>query len=148
MIRDSRVKFKVSRTNIFQETKKSRIVIISRAPIYTKIPQTALNFTWKWINNKPVYDLLSSKNRIFLVLQHGSALDPLRGGESQLPQTPAAFNTPFFSRITIENLIQSLIFHYLQKRKLKNSCSMEYFEGLYNEALKKHSDWQNWVFQS
>ena len=44
MIRDSRVKFKVSRTNIFQESKKSRIIIIPQAQIYTKIPQTALNF--------------------------------------------------------------------------------------------------------
>ena len=44
MIRDSRVKFKVSQTNIFQETKKSRIVTISQARINTKIPQTALNF--------------------------------------------------------------------------------------------------------
>ena len=31
MIHNSRVKFKVSRGNIFQETKKSRIVIVSRA---------------------------------------------------------------------------------------------------------------------
>ena len=106
MIRDSRVKFKVSRANIFQETKKSEIVIISR--IYTKIPHAALNFTWK-INNKPVYDLLNSKNWIFLVPQHGSGLDMLRGEESQVPQTPAAFNTPFFSGITIEKLIQTLV---------------------------------------
>ena len=33
---------------------------------------------------------------------------PAVEGESQLPQTPAAFNTPFFSRITIEKLIQTL----------------------------------------
>ena len=45
MIHDSRVKFKVSQTSIVQQTKKSQIVIISRARIYTKIPQTALNFT-------------------------------------------------------------------------------------------------------
>ena len=37
MIRDSRVKFKVSQTNIFQETKKSRIIIISQAQIYKKL---------------------------------------------------------------------------------------------------------------
>ena len=37
----------VSPTNIFQESKKSRIVIISQARIYTKISQTALNFAWK-----------------------------------------------------------------------------------------------------
>ena len=43
--RDLRVKFKASQTNIFQETKKSQILIISRARIYTKIPQTTLNFT-------------------------------------------------------------------------------------------------------
>ena len=36
---DSRVKFKVSQTNIFQETKTSQTVIISQAQIYTKIPQ-------------------------------------------------------------------------------------------------------------
>ena len=35
------------------------------------------------------------------------------GGESQLPQTAAAFNTPFFSRITIEKLIQTLAGIYL-----------------------------------
>ena len=40
---DSQVKFKVSQTNIFQKAEKSRIVIISRAWIYTKIQ--ALNFT-------------------------------------------------------------------------------------------------------
>ena len=45
MICDSQVKFKVSRSNIFQETKKSQIAIISQARIYTKIPQTAVNFT-------------------------------------------------------------------------------------------------------
>ena len=33
---------------------------------------------------------------IFLVLHHDSALELLWGGESQLPQTAAAFNTPFF----------------------------------------------------
>ena len=32
-------------TSIFQETKKLRIAIISRAQIYTKIPQVALNLT-------------------------------------------------------------------------------------------------------
>ena len=47
MIRDSRVTFKVSQTNIFQETKKSQIVIISRARVHTKIPQTELNFNLK-----------------------------------------------------------------------------------------------------
>ena len=41
---DSQVRFKVSRTNIFQETKKSQIIIIWQVQIYTKIPQTALNF--------------------------------------------------------------------------------------------------------
>ena len=44
VICDSRVKFKVSQTNIFQETKKSQIVIISRAQICTKNPQTTLKF--------------------------------------------------------------------------------------------------------
>ena len=44
---DSLVKFKVLQTNFFQETKKSRTVIISRAENYTKIPQTSVNFTWK-----------------------------------------------------------------------------------------------------
>ena len=44
MVRDSGVKSKVSRMSIFQETKKLRIVIVSQAQIYTKIPQTALNF--------------------------------------------------------------------------------------------------------
>ena len=34
-------KFKFSWTNIFQETKKSPIVIVSQAQIYAKIPQTA-----------------------------------------------------------------------------------------------------------
>ena len=34
LLHDSRVKFKVSQTNIFQETKKSGIVIIFRAQIY------------------------------------------------------------------------------------------------------------------
>ena len=42
--RDSQVRFKVSKTNIFQETKKSEIIIIWQVQIYTKIPQTALNF--------------------------------------------------------------------------------------------------------
>ena len=41
---DSQVRFKVSKTNIFQETKKSQIIIIWQVQIYTKIPQTALNF--------------------------------------------------------------------------------------------------------
>ena len=52
----------------------------------------------KWINNKPVYDLLSSfwENQVSLVPQDGPVLDLLEGGDSQLPQTPAAFNTPFF----------------------------------------------------
>ena len=45
MICDSRVKFEVSQTNIFQKAKKSRIVIISQAHISTKILQTELNFT-------------------------------------------------------------------------------------------------------
>ena len=45
MIHDSCVKFKFSQTTVFQESKKSPIVIVSRAQIYTKIPQTALNFT-------------------------------------------------------------------------------------------------------
>ena len=44
MIRDSQVKFKVSQTNIFQETKNVWIVIISWTWIYTKILQAALNF--------------------------------------------------------------------------------------------------------
>ena len=34
--------------------------------------------------------------------QHGSALDLLWGGESQLPQAPALFKAPFFKWITIE----------------------------------------------
>ena len=33
--------------NILQETKKSQIVIISWAWIYTKIPQTKISFMWK-----------------------------------------------------------------------------------------------------
>ena len=44
-IHDLGAKFKVSRRNIFQETKKLQTVIISRAQIYTKLPQIALNFT-------------------------------------------------------------------------------------------------------
>ena len=44
MIRDSRVKFKVSRTNSFQKTKKSQNVIVPWARICTKIPQAELNF--------------------------------------------------------------------------------------------------------
>ena len=48
------------------------------------------------VHNKPVYGLSSSKNQISLIRQHGSVLDPLQGEESQLPQNPAAFNTPFF----------------------------------------------------
>ena len=36
--------FKVPQMNIFQETEKSRIVVISQAGIYTKIVLTALNF--------------------------------------------------------------------------------------------------------
>ena len=64
--------------------------------------------------NNTVYDgLLNSKNRIFLVPQHEPALDPLRREELQLPQTPAAFDTPFFSRITIGKLIQTLIYSLL-----------------------------------
>ena len=70
VIRDSRVKFEVSRKNILQETTKSPIVITSRARIYIKIPQTALNFT-----QKTVYDLLSSKNRTILVPQSRPALN-------------------------------------------------------------------------
>ena len=57
---------------------------------------------------KPVYGLLSIRIWIFLVSQYGSALDPLQGGESQLPQNPAVFSTPFFSQITIEKLISTL----------------------------------------
>ena len=62
------------------------------------------------INDKPFYNLLSSfqENRIFLVPQHGSALDLQWGGKSQLLQIPAAFITSFFSQITIEKLIQTL----------------------------------------
>ena len=45
MIHDSRVKFRVSQVNIFQETKKSQIIIISQARIYTENPQTAQHFT-------------------------------------------------------------------------------------------------------
>ena len=45
---------------------------------------------------------------VIIIPQHGSVLDPLRGMESKLPQNPAAFNTPFFSRITIEKLIRTL----------------------------------------
>ena len=47
MIHNSRVKSKVSRTNIFQETNKTWLLIISWALIYTEIPQTTLNFTQK-----------------------------------------------------------------------------------------------------
>ena len=47
MILDSRVKFKVSQTNAFQETKKTPIAIISSTQIYPKIPQTALNLNMK-----------------------------------------------------------------------------------------------------
>ena len=42
------------------------------------------------------------------VHQHGSALESLQGGEPYIPQDPAAFNTPFFSQITIKKLIQTL----------------------------------------
>ena len=56
----------------------------------------------------PVYGLLSSKNQISVVSQHGSALDLVRGGELQLSQTLATFNIPFFSQITIEKFIQTL----------------------------------------
>ena len=42
------------------------------------------------------YGLLSSKNQIFLVSQQGTSLDLQQGGESELPQTQVAFNTPFF----------------------------------------------------
>ena len=38
MIHDSQIKFKVSKINISQETKKSQILIISWARVYTKIP--------------------------------------------------------------------------------------------------------------
>ena len=38
----------------------------------------------------------------------GPALDLLQRGVLQLPQTPAAFNTSIFSRITIKKLIQTL----------------------------------------
>ena len=49
MIRDLRVKFKVLEVTIFQETQKSRIMMISWACIYAKIRHTALYFSWKWI---------------------------------------------------------------------------------------------------
>ena len=74
---DLQIKFKVSQMNIFQETKKWWIIIISWSQIYRKIPQTAPNFTEK-INNMPVYSLSSSQNQIFQVHQHGSALDLLQ----------------------------------------------------------------------
>ena len=45
---------------------------------------------------KPVYGLLSSKNQMFLVPKHCSVLNPLRGGESQLSQTPAVYITLHF----------------------------------------------------
>ena len=55
------------------------------------------------MNDKSVYGLLRSKNQVFLVPQHGFVLDPLQGGESQLPQTPPAFNTPFFSQSLLKS---------------------------------------------
>ena len=51
----------------------------------------------------PVYGLLSSKNQFFLVPQHSPALDLLWGGELQLHQTLAAFNTPFFHESLLES---------------------------------------------
>ena len=53
---------------------------------------------------------MSSKNWIPLDPQHEPALDLLQGGALQFPQTPAAFNTPFFWRITVEKLIQTLVY--------------------------------------
>ena len=47
VICDSRITFKVSWTNVFQESTKPWIVIISQAQIYRKISQTTLNFMWK-----------------------------------------------------------------------------------------------------
>ena len=41
MICDTRVEFKVSQT-FFKKQKKSWILIISSARVYTKVPQTAL----------------------------------------------------------------------------------------------------------
>ena len=38
----------------------------------------------------------------------GPVLDLQQRGELELPQTPAAFNTSIFSRITIKKLIQTL----------------------------------------
>ena len=73
-------------------------MIISHGSIYTKILQIALSFMKKKrINNKPVYDLLSSKNQIFLPTPAWLCPGPTVGrGISQLSQIPVAFNTPFF----------------------------------------------------
>ena len=60
----------------------------------------------KWLNKKSFNGFFRNKNRIFLVPQHGSALDLLWGGESQLPQTPVAFKFALFS-VIIEQLIQT-----------------------------------------
>ena len=73
---------------------------------------------------------MSGKNRISLVPQHASALDLLWGGKSQLPQTPAAFDTPFFSRITIEQLIETLLF------LPKSSKSHRFLKGTSTDIYK------------
>ena len=88
--------------------------------LYKNFPDST-KFDLKKQINKSAYGLLSSKNQNFLVSQHGSALDSLWGGELQAPQTPAAFNTPFFSRITIEKLIQTLNLCIYKSKKHSNS---------------------------
>ena len=43
-----------------------------------------------------------------------------REGELHFPQAPVAFNTPFFSRITIEKLIQTLKLCVYKSKKYYN----------------------------
>ena len=103
MICDLRVKFKVSQTNIFQETKNHESQLFHELEVIQKFLCQHEILRKKWINNTPVYGLLRNKNQIFLVLQNGSTLDLLQGEELQLLQTPAAFITPFFH----ESLLKS-----------------------------------------
>ena len=103
MICDLRVKFKVSQTNIFQETKNHESQLFHELEFIQKFLCQPKILRKKWIINTPVYALLRNKNQIFLVLQNGSTLDLLQGEELQLLQTPAAFITPFFH----ESLLKS-----------------------------------------
>ena len=103
MICDLRVKFKVSQTNIFQETKNHESQLFHELEVIQKFLCQHEILRKKWINNTPVYGLLRNKNQIFLVLQNGSTLDLLQGEELQLLQTPATFITPFFH----ESLLKS-----------------------------------------